>query len=276
VKRLAVLVAVSVLIWGATPRRSEASAFVINVLTSSSSGGHSGGGAAGGIPGGGGSGSGGGLAPLKLGGPAIGGAIGKSTLKPSSPQDVGQLVSEAQSAAPTGPLGAVFPAGQIAGTSGPAPGAVHLNLGNDDYLTVSGAVGQSLANNLYQSDANSNQVDGHSVGVWTDPAGGGANGTGTSGGDTGGSNAGSPASGNTGADSGNGGPKDVINAVLPGVATGIVLSIDDTSGLLPGSQSNAITPVEATPEPGSLLLFGSGLAFVAYWMRGRKSPATKR
>jgi hypothetical protein len=66
--------------------------------------------------------------------------------------------------------------------------------------------------------------------------------------------------------------------VLPEVSTGIILSIDETSGLIPGSESNAISQVElaATPEPGSLFLFGSGLAFVAYRMRGRKSPAGKR
>src|SRR6266404_1108695 len=111
--------------WGAAPRSSDASAFVINVLTSASSGGHSRGASADAIPGGGGSGSGGGLPRLTLGGPAIGGATGKGTVKPSTPQDgagaVQQLVSEAQSAAPTGPLGATFPSGpsgQTSGTSG--------------------------------------------------------------------------------------------------------------------------------------------------------------
>jgi hypothetical protein len=272
VKRFAVTLTVAVLMWGAAPRRSEASAFVINVLTSSSSGGHSRGGAGDGIPGGGG-GAGGGFPTLTLGGPAIGGAIGKGAVKPSTPQEVAaavqQLVSEAQSAAPTGPLGAMFPSGQTSGAPGAAPGLAHLNLGGDDYLTVSGAVGQSLSDNL-------NQGNGHGSDIGTAPTGPAMNGAGDVVAGNGGSGTSSPGSDNSGTGSGNAPPRD-LNSVLPEVSTGILLSIDET-GALNGSGSNSISQVEiaATPEPGSLLLFGSGLAFVAYWIRGRKFPAGRR
>jgi len=64
------------------------------------------------------------------------------------------------------------------------------------------------------------------------------------------------------------GESPVVDAVLPSIGGGLVSVPDGTGGNL--ALGPSADPPDLAPEPGSLLLFGSGLTIVAQWMRRRK------
>jgi hypothetical protein len=273
VKRSFVTVAVAVLMVSVAPRSSEASPFVINLLTSSSSGGGSSHGAIGaGIPGFGGSGSSGSMPMLTLGarGLGLGAGIGsnggpKGFGADSVARELQQIVTEARSVGATGFRGASSSQGSPGSPghgSANGSGITTLNLGDGEYLTVSETVGESLVSSLHQSDESTTDV-GNNVG-------GNTHGDATGG--SGGSGGNSPNLGDSHTDSGKDDDAAVIQAVLPEIATDILFATDEISGSS-GGESNDVSQLEivSTPEPGSLLLLGSGLAVAARWMRGRKS-----
>lgn len=228
----------------ASPRNAEASAFMISVLTSESSTGHSQ--------------SGSDSSVLSMGSANHGAqmpALALGTLPPPA----GWSIASHRSGDQTNLNGwadvptVVQTFGTGSGTQ-PADAAestniASLNLGKSDYLIVSGIVAQSLARdsgpNLIGRD--SSDGSGTSSPQWPGPENG---------------------------------PAAAVNgAVLPDVANGIVSFPVGNTAL--SSASDATAPLSgiaaaAVPEPGSLLLFCSGLAVSAGYVRRRKRLPVRR
>jgi hypothetical protein len=189
-----------------------------------------------------------------LGGPPLGSIATAPTTVAATIQ---QIITEAKSVA--------GPASSISRALGSPMGGVqvgdriaNLNLGNGEYLTVSETVGQSLIINTpsgSQSTDGGGDVNGATVpsevatvGVLPDVTTAPGNGP-------------------------NNSPSVVSDALLPDLLGGIISSPDDpdeTTGSLPGTGIGPSQELASAPEPGSLILLGSGLAVAAQWLRRRK------
>ncbi len=150
-----------------------------------------------------------------------------------------------------------------------ASGIANLNLGHDEYLTVSGPVAQSLISRGPNdvSAAGGDQQVIASFGLPVDDVGQGAA---VSRGDVATNGAGdtTPPSGNADLTL-----SPAVVAILRDLTTEIVSSPNHGTAVIPGNatgDSSSSVTVQAVPEPSVLLLLGSGLVITAQYLRRRK------
>jgi hypothetical protein len=154
----------------------------------------------------------------------------------------------------------------------------NLDLGNDDYISVSSNVVGSLLNPppafLGSSGSGSPALGPDAPTRLTDPATGTVVNDITNGKGTNSVGNGVSTNGN-GTSDGGGANEEILNSVIPDVAAGLISSPGDTTNPLFASSFVSLGPLappaDPAPEPGSLALLGSGLVLSAATLRGRKS-----